>query len=142
MSSTGETVKETRWDLHTKWRMMLNRDAGSGVLGDDGEVCVQSVGERAQIVDEYNNDSRNFANENKLENKSVTTLTSKRSEGLTRCHQTFYIVPSALYRPYSSATPLLPRNRYPMGFVPPPSQKQKSHHGSICVRAAFGEIYK
>jgi hypothetical protein len=45
--------------------MMLNLDAGSGVL-DDGDVCVQSVRERVQMVDEYSNNSRNFANENKL----------------------------------------------------------------------------
>ena len=46
--------------------MMLNLDAGSGVLDDGGDVCVQSVRERVQMVDEYSNNSRNFANENKL----------------------------------------------------------------------------
>lgn len=44
MSSTEESMKETRYDLCAKWRMMLNRDAGSDALGDDEEdVCVQSV---------------------------------------------------------------------------------------------------
>jgi hypothetical protein len=54
--------------------MMLSRDAGSDVLGDEGEVCGQSVCERVQMVDEYNNNSRNFANENKL-GKVVTVVT-------------------------------------------------------------------
>jgi hypothetical protein len=40
---------------------------------------VQSVRERVQIVDEYNNNSRNFAKENKL-NKGGHRDTSQRSK--------------------------------------------------------------
>ena len=46
--------------------MMLNRDDGSDVLDEEGDVCAQSGCERVYIVGEYNNNSRNFANENKL----------------------------------------------------------------------------
>lgn len=47
--------------------MILKRDAGSDGLGDEGAVCVQRVCDRVQMVGEYNNNSRNFAKENKLE---------------------------------------------------------------------------
>ena len=47
--------------------MILKRDAGSDGLGDEGDVWVQRVCERVHMVGEYNNNSRNFANENKLD---------------------------------------------------------------------------
>jgi hypothetical protein len=47
--------------------MRLKRDAGSDELDDEGDVCVQRVCDRVQMVGEYNNDSRNFAKENKLD---------------------------------------------------------------------------
>jgi hypothetical protein len=47
--------------------MMLNRDAGNDeVLGVEEDVCAQRVCERVHMAGEYNNNSRNFANENKL----------------------------------------------------------------------------
>jgi hypothetical protein len=49
---------------------MFTREAGSDggdvLLGDEGDVCAQSGREKVHMVDEYNNNSRNFANENKL----------------------------------------------------------------------------
>jgi hypothetical protein len=47
--------------------MRLKRDAGRDELGDEGDVCVQRVCDRVQMVGEYNNNSRNFAKENKLD---------------------------------------------------------------------------
>ena len=86
---------------------MLNRDAGSDALGDDEEdVCVQSVWERVQMAGEYNNNSRNFANENKLGKKMVivVTLRSGQKLQLTRCHRTSYIVPLTFDKSYNFAT--------------------------------------
>lgn len=119
---------------------MLNRDAGSDVLGDEGDVCVQSGGERVQMVDEYNNNSRNFANENKLGKAIVTTVTSLWSrEQLTRCHQTSYNVPLTCDKSCNSATSQSPPNvRGAMSKGPalPSVLSRESHHGSIFARVA------
>ena len=53
--------------------MILKRDAGSDGLGDEGDVWVQMVCDRVHMVGEYNNNSRNFAKENKLD-ETVNTF--------------------------------------------------------------------
>src|SRR5712671_3559963 len=118
--------------------MMLNRDAGSDDLGDEEEVCAQSVCERVQIAGEYNNNSRNFANENKL-GKVVIVLTPRSGQKaqLTRCHQTSYIEPLTFDRSYNSATCRHPPSVYHAtlkGPVHPSAQPRASHRASIFAR--------
>ena len=124
--------------------MMLNRDAGSDVLGVEGEVCVQRVCERVHMAGEYNNNSRNFANENKLDKVvTVVTLRSGRMERLTRCHQTSYIVPSPFDRSYNSATCQYPPSVHrgtSKGPVAPSAPPRESRRGSTFARVAVGEI--
>jgi hypothetical protein len=96
------------------------------------------------MVDEYNNNSRNFANDNKLD-QTVTVLKprSSQEEQLTRCHQTFYIVLLTFDRFYNSATSqLLPSARRAMRKGPalPSALPRESRRGSIFVRVLVGGL--
>jgi len=126
---------------------MLNREAGSDgddVLGGEGDICAQSGWERVHMVDEYNNNSRNFANENKLgkERSAIVRPRSSQEVQLTKCHQTFYIVRLTLDRFYNSATfQYLPNARRAMQKGPalPSTPPRESRRGSIFARVVVGE---